>query len=65
MTQLYEIKVKLSENQKNNLSSAYHKKKRIVLRLTKESLYGNGTLYVSSIVVKRLEKNHKLKKVWP
>ena len=26
MTQLYEINVKLSDNQKKNLSNAYHKK---------------------------------------
>ena len=62
MTQLYEIKVSLSPNQKKNLSNAYHKRETIVLRLTKDSLSGNDTLYVPSTVVKRLEKNHKLRK---
>ena len=62
MTQLYKINVKLSENQKKNLSNAYHKKETIVLRLTKDSLTGNDTLLVPLIVVKRLEKNRKLKK---
>ena len=62
MTQLYEIKVSLSPNQKKNLSSAYHKRETIVLRLTKDSLSGNDTLYVPSNVVKRLKKNQKLRK---
>ena len=62
MTQLYEIKVSLSPNQKKNLSNAYHKRETIVLRLTKDSLSGNNTLYVPSNVVKRLEKNQKMKK---
>ena len=62
MTQLYEIKVKLSPNQKRNLSNAYHKKETIVLRLTKDSLSGNDTLYVPGMVKKRLEKNRKLNK---
>ena len=46
MTQLYEIKVSLSPNQKKNLSNAFHKRETIVLRLTKDSLTGNDTLYV-------------------
>ena len=62
MTQLYEIKVSLSPNQKKNLSNAYHKRETIVLRLTKDSLSGNDTLYVPSNVVKRLKKNQKLRK---
>ena len=62
MTQLYEIKVSLSPNQRKNLSNAYHKRETIVLRLTKDSLSGNDTLYVPQNVVKRLEKNQKLRK---
>ena len=62
MTQLYEIKVSLSQNQKKNLSKAYHKRETIVLRLTKDSLSGNDTLYVPLNIVKRLEKNKKLRK---
>ena len=62
MTQLYEIKVSLSPNQKKNLSNAFHKRETIVLRLTKDSLSGNDTLYVPSNVVKRLRKNQKLRK---
>ena len=62
MTQLYEITVRLSPNQKKNLSKAYHKRETIVLRLTKDSLSGNDTLYVPLNIVKRLEKNRKLNK---
>ena len=62
MTQLYEIKVGLSPNQKKNLSRAYHKRETIVLRLTKDSLTGNDTLYVPSNIVKRLDKSRKLSK---
>ena len=62
MTQLYEIKVSLSPNQKKNLSNAYHKRETIILRLTKDSLSGNDTLYVPQNIVKRLQKNQKLKK---
>ena len=62
MTQLYEINVKLSANQKKNLSAAYHKKETIVLRLTKDSLSGKDTLYVPAMVKKRLEKNRKSNK---
>lgn len=62
MTQLFEIKVKLSENQKKNLSSAYHKRETIVLRLTKDSLSGYDTLYVPATVKKRLLKNQKSRK---
>ena len=62
MTQLFEINVKLSDNQKKNLSNAYHKRETIVLRLSKDSLYGNDTLYTPVMVVKRLEKNRKLNK---
>ena len=62
MTQLYEIKVSLSPNQKKNLSNAFHKRETIVLRLAKDSLSGNDTLYVPSNVVKRLRKNQKLRK---
>ena len=62
MTQLFEIGVKLSKNQKKNLSDAYHKRETIVIRLTKDSLRGNDTLYVPAMVKKRLEKNRKLNK---
>ena len=62
MTQLYEIKVSLSPNQKKNLSNACHKRETIVIRLNKSSLSGNDTLYVPANVAKRLEKNRKLKK---
>ena len=62
MTELYEIKVRLSDNQKKNLSNAYHKRETIVLRLTNNSLNGNDTLYVPAMIKKRLEKNRKLNK---
>ena len=59
MTQLFEIKVKLSENQKKNIGDAYCKRETIVIRLTNDSLHGNDTLYVPATVKKRLEKNRK------
>ena len=62
MTQLYEIKVGLSPNQKKNLSNAFNKKETIILRLTKDSLSGNDTLYVPQNIAKRLMKNRNLNK---
>ena len=62
MTQLYEINVKLSENQKKNIGDAYRKRETIVLRLTKDSLSGKDTLYVPAMMKKRLEKNRREKK---
>ena len=62
MTQLHKINVKLSENQKKNLSAAYHKRETIVLRLTNDSLNGNDTLFVPTMMKNRLEKNRKLNK---
>ena len=44
------------------LSTAYHKRETIVLRLTNNSLNGNDTLYVPAMIKKRLEKNRKLNK---
>ena len=38
MTQVYEIKVKLSENQKRNLSRAFYHRETIVLRLESNAL---------------------------
>ena len=58
MTQLFEIKVNLSENQKKNISDAYQKRETIVIRLTNDSLSGSDTLFVPA-TVKRLEKNRK------
>ena len=51
--------MKLSENQKKNISDAYHKKETIVIRLTNDSLRGDDTLKVPATVKKRLEKNRK------
>ena len=62
MTQLYESKVGLSPSQTKNLSRAYRQKETIILRLSKDSLTGGDTLYVPSNIVKRLDKNRKLKK---
>ena len=62
MTQLYEIKVKLLSNQKKNLARAYHNRETIILRLAKDALTGNDTLYVPGTIVKRLEKHRRLKK---
>ena len=62
MTQLYQINVKLSENQKKNIADAYKKRETVVIRLTNDSLHGNDTLNVPATVKKRLEKNRKEKK---
>ena len=62
MTELFKINVKLSDNQKKNLSNAYHKRETIVLRLTNDSLHGNDTPYVPAMIKKRLEKNRQLNK---
>ena len=62
MTELHEINVRLSDNQKTNLSNAYHKRETIVLRLTSDALHGNDTLLVPAMTKKRLEKNRKLNK---
>ena len=62
MTELHEIRVSLSPNQKKNLSNAYHKRETIIMRLSKDSLYGNDILYVPLTVAKRLLKSRKLNK---
>ena len=59
MTQLFEIKVKLTETQKKNIGDAYRKRETIVIRLTNDSLSGGDTLCVPAMVKKRLEKNRK------
>ena len=50
------------QTRKRILVTRIIKEKQYVLRLAKDSLTGNDTLYVPSNVVKRLEKNHKLRK---
>ena len=62
MTQLYQIGVKLTRNQKKNLSGAYQKRETIVLRLSKDALTRNDTLYVPSNVVKQLVKKSQIAK---
>ena len=62
MTQLYEINISLSENQKKTLSKAYHEKETITLRLKNDALSGPDTLLVPKTTVNRLEKNRKLNK---
>lgn len=62
MTQLYEVKVKLSKNRKRNLSRAFHLRETIVLRLSHNALSRSDTLYVPSSIVKRLNKNRRVNK---
>ena len=62
MTQLYKINVNLTQNQKKNLSNAYHKRETVVLRLKHSALTGNDTLHVPQNIAKRLAKNRQLKK---
>ena len=52
MTQLFEMKVNLSPNQKQNLASAFHKRETIVLGLSKNALSGNDVLYVPQMLPK-------------
>ena len=61
MTQLYEIKVKLSPGQKKSITDAYKKKETVVLRLANDSLSGSDILFVPQNIVKRLDKKLKLK----
>ena len=62
MTMLYVIKVKLSENQKKNLSWAFHQRETIFLRLASNAVSESDTLYVPSNIVKTLNKNRRFKK---
>ena len=62
MTQLYEIKLVYHQTRKRILVARIIKEKLSILRLTKDSLSGNDTLYVPQNIVKRLDKNRKLKK---
>ena len=59
---LYEIKVKLSENQKRNLSRAFDQRETIFLRLASNALSRRDTLYGPSNIVKRLNNNGRLNK---
>ena len=51
MTQVYKIKVKLSENQTWNLSRAFYQRETIVLRLESNMLSWSDTLYVPLNIV--------------
>ena len=62
MTELYEINVTLSENQKKKLGKAYHNRETITLRLPKDSLNGSNTLLVPKTTYNRLMKNRSLNK---
>ena len=61
-TELHEINVTLSENQKKKLSKAFHNRETITLRLKNDALSGSDTLLVPSTIVKRLEKNRNMNK---
>ena len=62
MTMLYEINVKLSENQNRNLSRAFHQRETIFLRLASNALSGSDTLHVPSNIVERLNQSRRLDK---
>ena len=63
MTQLSEIKVKLSDNQKNNIARAYKNKETYILRLTNDSLLGGSeVLYVPANIAEKLQKHRRLNK---
>ena len=59
---LFEIKVKLPENQKRNPSRAFHQRQTIFIRLASNALSRSDKLYGPSNIVKRLNKNRRLKK---
>ena len=56
MTQVYKIKVKLSENQTRNLSRAFYQRETIVLRLESNMLSSSATLYVPLNIVNTKQK---------
>ena len=62
MTQLFEIRVKLSDNQKHNVARAYKNKETIILRLKNSSLSGSDILYVAANIVKKLQKHRRMNK---
>ena len=62
MTQLFEINVELSPNQKDNLGKAHKNKESITLRLTSNALTGNNKLMVPATVLKRYQKSKQMKK---
>ena len=63
MTELYEINVTLSDDQKKNLSKAFHSRETITLRLKKDALSGGSdTLYVPKTTVNRMKKNLAMNK---
>ena len=62
MTQLYEINVTLSNDQKKNLSRAFHNRETITLRLKKDALQGSDTLYVPATTVNRMKKHIAMNK---
>ena len=63
-TELHEINVTLSENQKKKLSKAFHNRETITLRLKNDALSGSDTLLVPLTIVKKLEKNRNMNKEW-
>ena len=56
MTQVYKIKLKLSENQTRNLSRAFYQRETIVLRLESNMLSWSATLYVPLNIVNTKQK---------
>ena len=56
MTQVYKIKLKLSENQTRNLSRAFYERETIVLRLESNMLSWSATLYVPLNIVNTKQK---------
>lgn len=58
-TNLHEINVKLSDGQKRKIVKGYRDKTEVTLRLSKNALSGNDSLFVSNNTVKRLEKSIK------
>lgn len=56
---LNEISVKLSEGQKKKIAKGYRDKEEVTVRLSKNALSGNDSLFVPNNTVKRLEKSIK------
>ena len=62
MTELHEIKVKLSEGQKRKLAKAYRDNEEVSIRLPPRRLSGSDTLMVPKNTIKRLSKSKELGK---
>ena len=57
MTQYFEYKVKLSDNQKRSLAKAINSKLPLTLRIKSENLVGNDELMLTTTQMKNIQKS--------